>query len=56
MRAVTRSRPEQAAAAVAAVDLVKVYGSGDAAVRASDRVSAAFSGAAQIADALEARR
>jgi putative ABC transport system ATP-binding protein len=42
----TQLRPEQTAAAVAAVDLVKVYGTGDAAVRALDGVSVEFARAA----------
>ncbi|WP_203903030.1 ABC transporter ATP-binding protein [Virgisporangium aliadipatigenens] len=42
----TQLRPEQTAAAVAAVELVKVYGSGDAAVRALDGVSVTFARAA----------
>jgi len=42
----TQLRPEQTAAAVAAVDLVKVYGTGDAAVRALDGVSVSFGRAA----------
>jgi len=45
--AVRDERPRQApAAAVAAIDLVKVYGSGDTAVRALDHVSVGFAPAA----------
>jgi putative ABC transport system ATP-binding protein len=40
------ARPEPATTAVAAVDLVKIYGSGETAVRALDHVSVGFSRAA----------
>ena len=44
--AATPSRPDRRQAAVAAVDLVKVYGSGDTAVRALDGVTVGFDRAA----------